>query len=292
VSPADTAAVGLSQHYTLVTNLRRYDWWVFWNLLDLVIFSGWPLALGFGGACVLILRRWRDGRLSGVDALTISLVIIILALNLSGTARGEVGRLWLFFMPLLSFPAAFFWRSALPGRGSAAGIIGLQLLMLLCLGFAWQPVHAVIVVPEKPPMTAETPQSELNARFSGEPLTLQGYSLETTTSQSGGSLDLHLFWLAGGPASRPYTVFTHLQYTNGTIVAQQDNWPVNGTWPPTCWRSGDIIVDPYIIEIPPDTSPGSYELSTGLYDAASGERLRTVDGQDAVDLGTVQVISP
>jgi methylthioxylose transferase len=121
--PWEIAFTGLEQHYQLVTNLRRYEWWVGWNLVDLVLFSGWPLALGFGGSLILVMRRWRNGRMQAVDALAIALTIFVLVLNFSGTARGEVGRLWLFFMPLLVYPAAFFWSKALPGKWFATAVV-------------------------------------------------------------------------------------------------------------------------------------------------------------------------
>ncbi len=47
VTPWEIARVGLGQHYELVTNLRRYEWWLGWNLIDVVIWGGWPMALGF-----------------------------------------------------------------------------------------------------------------------------------------------------------------------------------------------------------------------------------------------------
>ena len=59
VAPWEIAAAGLDQHYQLVTSARRYEWWVGWNMVDLIIFAGWPLMLGFFGALFLVFRRWR-----------------------------------------------------------------------------------------------------------------------------------------------------------------------------------------------------------------------------------------
>ena len=210
-------------------------------------------------------------------------------LNFSGTARGEVGRLWLFFMPLLAFPSALFWQRALPGKQSAVIVVGLQLLLILCLGWAWRPVRAVIVVAEAPPTTQDTPQHAVDAAFAGEPIVLGGYSLDSASTRHGDVLSLTLFWEAGGPASRPYTAFNHIVDENGALIAQQDNWPANGTWPPTCWHQGDLIGDAYQIAIPPETTPGSYRLLSGLYDAESGIRLLLEDGRDAVDLGSIEI---
>ncbi|MFN2276595.1 MAG: hypothetical protein ACK2UR_03185 [Candidatus Promineifilaceae bacterium] len=289
VAPWEIAGSGLKQHYQLVTNIRRYEWWVVWNLIDLVIYGGWPLVLGFLGSLVLAYRLWRNRKFRPVDALAVVLAILILVLNFSGSARGEVGRLWLFFMPLLAFPAAHFWQRALPGKQGALVVIALQLLMILSLGWAWRPVRAVIVVAEEPVMAQAEPQTELDENFAGEPLKLTGYTLASNRVSAGENIALALFWQAAGPASRPYTVFNHLVDKEGQLVAQQDNWPVNGQWPPSCWRDGDVIVDEYSMAIPPDAETGSYRLVTGLYDTENGARLLLEDGRDGVELDVVEV---
>jgi hypothetical protein len=290
VPPWEIAGVGLGQHFELVTNLRNYGWWTGWNLIDLAIFSGWPVALGFLGSLLLVVKLWQAGRLQAVDLLAMSLVIFILVLDFSGSARGEVGRIWLFFMPLIAFPAARYWHRLMPGKWRLMTVVTLRLLMVLCLGWAWRPVRAVIVVAEAPPSLEAKAEVQLDARFTDEPIALVGYTLETTMSETGESLPVTLFWEACGAASRPYTVFNHLVDGNGALGAQQDGWPVAGQWPPTCWHDGDVIVDKHIIMLPDDLDPGSYRLLTGLYDATTGKRLLLVDGRDAVEIGTLEIV--
>jgi methylthioxylose transferase len=292
VPPWEIAISGLYQHYQLVTNIRRYEWWVVWNLIDLVLFTGWPLFLGYLGSLLLAFRFWRKGELGAVDALAIVLLVVILLLNFSGSARGEVGRLWLFFMPLLAFPAANFWRNTLPEKRDAVLILALQLLLILSLGLAWRPVRSVIVVAEPPVMTSESPQASVGETFATEPLQLSGYSLSSTSVLPGDNLELTLFWQAGGPASRPYTVFNHLINEDGVLVAQQDNWPVNGLWPPTCWRTGDEVVDTHSIAIPADAKAGTYHLLSGLYDRDNGIRVPLEDGRDGIELTTIEIQAP
>lgn len=291
VAPWAIAQVGLGQHYELVTNLRRYDWWLGWNLVDLAVFGGWPTVLGFAAAVPAAVRvLWRrrtDQRptATAVDALTLSLLALILVLNLSGSARGEVGRIWLFFMPLLAFPAAQFWTRTLAGKRTAVLLVGLQLAITVSLGVAWQPVRAVAVVAQRPSLPPTTPANPLAISANSAPLALDGYTLNTTDSQ----LDLTLVWQADGAAARPYTVFTQLLDANGTLVAQQDNWPVNGQWPPTCWRDGDRVPDPYAIDLPPELPSGEYALVVGMYDALTGERLVWDNGRDTIPLGSVTI---
>jgi hypothetical protein len=290
VPPWAIARVGLQQHYNLVTNLRRYDWWVIWNLIDLLLFAGWPLMVGFLGSIILVAHAWRRNKVTAVDILAVCLLFLIFLLNISGSARGEVGRIWLFFIPLLAFPAAHFWSASLPGNRYASTIVALQLFIVVCIGMSWRPVRAVIVEAQRPTITILSPDYDIDGSFIDQPFSLIGYSLNPDQPKAGEEIELTLFWQAEGPAQRPYTVFTHLTDETGNLVAQQDNWPVNGRWPPTCWHAGEQIIDTYLIRLPDSLPPGSYNLATGLYDSKTGIRIPLQDSGDAISLGTVIIL--
>ncbi len=257
------ARVGLQQHYELVTSLRRYDWWVVYNLVDLLIFAGPIVVLGFAAALLTTIRSLilpkvsttmlTDGtNLRQGTGLILALGFLILALDLSGSARGEVGRLWLFFMPLLavsisagqlvSWSALSTQHSALSTQHSKLEtqnsklktlplLLAAQLILVLSIGLAWKPIEAVIVVAARPQMPTTIPTHDVAVPF-GETIQLTGYDWDTTEAGPGGVLKVTLYWEAEGAAARPYTVFTHLLNQNGDLVAQKDNWPVNGLWPP------------------------------------------------------------
>jgi hypothetical protein len=197
-------------------------------------------------------------------------------------------------MALVSAPALV---RSLPGRLTGLLIIALQLAIAISLGLAWRPVRAVIVQAEEPQMALDaTPGATIRHTFS-EPgsnrysIALNGYSVDTSPIESQNELDLILFWESLGPVIRPYSVFTHLLNEDGELIAQEDNWPIQGRWPATCWKIGDEIVDEYKIELPNDMPPGQYTLSVGLYDAADGHRLQTEQGVDQIILSEV-TISP
>lgn len=295
VPPWAIVQTGLNQHYTLVTLLRRYDWWLVWNLVDVLVYAGWPLVLGFGAAVGTAVAAVRARQLTAVDQLTLSLAVLLLFLDLSGSARGEVGRLWLFFMPLMTIPAAMRLADWLPGRRPMLLVTGLQLAIAISLGLAWQPVRPVIVVAQ-PPVTSNqsTRTTSLDATFTetiGNSTTIHllGADLPPATAVPGEPLSLTLYWQAERGTVRPYTVFTHLVAADGSLAAQQDNWPVNGQWPPTCWQSDEIVADRVQLSLPADLPPGEYRLFTGLYDARDGTRLTTAAGPDAVHLTTVRL---
>lgn len=285
VPPWAVVQEGLAQHYELVTLHRRYEWWLVYNLLDVLIFAGPAIVLGF----LLLFRRPQSLLRQPLAALVVPLALLLLLLNFSGSARGEVGRLWLFLMPFLAIGSAAF-LGKLPGVARASApllAVVAQLLVVVAVGLAWRPIEAIIVVAEPPLLPANpTPDNAANSTFwaAAEPLlTLRGYDLTQTAE----SLDVTLYWQAEQTAVRPYTVFTHLLNAQGELVAQQDNWPVNGRWPPTCWQNGDLIPDSYQLSLA-GLAPGSYTLTVGWYDARDNTRLPLATGEDALRLVTIE----
>jgi hypothetical protein len=264
-------AVGLEQHYQLVTLKRQYSWWVGWNLVDLLIFGGWPLVL-----LLLVtveqsgLTLWRREKLHPAGWLALALLALVLTLTLSGSARGEVGRLWLFFMPLLAVVAAPHLGQMSPNW--SMGVWVAQLGLVVALGVAWRPVQGVAVnaiQPEQPALPI--PFTTLNHTFRPE-ITLAGYTLEQTEQ----NLVITHIWQAQGYSTRPYTVFNHLVNAQGELVAQADGWPVQGQWPATCWSAGEQIVDRYELGLE-GLPAGEYRLVSGLYDARDGFRIGEVE---------------
>jgi hypothetical protein len=281
VAPWEIARTALRQHYELVASLRRYDWWVLYNLVDLLIFAGPAVVVGFAAVAMKTARSLGRNNRAEAGAVAVALAFLIIVLDLSGSARGEVGRLWLFFMPLLAIFSAAYLMAGKTGPRYILLLLGAQLLLALSIGLAWKPIEAVIVVAERPEMPQPAgPEHELSILF-GEMIGLNGFDLDTAQAVPGGALNVTLYWQAFRTADRPYTVFTHLLSPDGELVAQQDNWPVNGQWPPTCWERNELVVDPYRIQLPADLPPGSYSLQVGWYDAAGGTRLLTPEGRDA-----------
>lgn len=292
VAPWEIAQVSLQQHYTIVNQYRHYSWWLFFNLVDLLVYAGPVVITGFLGAALgksPITKYQLESSSLTTGRLSLALLLFLLLLNFSGSTRAEVGRIWLFFMPLLALVSGAYWGRKLPGWRRGWVLAGWQLLLAVAVGLAWQPVRAVIVVPQRPPQPAAmAPTFPLSARF-GQNVLLTGYDLDESQVRSGGVLQLTLYWQAAGPAARPYTVFTHLVSGDGRLVAQQDNWPVQGQWPPTCWQRGETVIDPYHLELPADMVAGQYSLYVGLYDASDDSRLPTGDGRDALALRTITI---
>lgn len=105
---------------------------------------------------------------------------------------------------------------------------------------------------------------------------------------SGGQLPVTLTWQGLAGMSEDYTVFVQVLDAADRIVGQVDAWPVQGTRPTSAWQPGEVVVDPYIVQLNPDippVSPGDvYRLHVGLYLLATGQRLPVMDeAGNAVD---------
>jgi hypothetical protein len=85
-----------------------------------------------------------------------------------------------------------------------------------------------------------------------------------------------------------------IDQNGGRVVVQDDAVPRGWTYPTNWWESGEIIED--TITLPLAGVPaGDYRLMIGLYDPATGMRLRAFTGgeqpvlDDAVELTIVNV---
>lgn len=94
-------AAGEAHREVIETFGREYRVWVWMNLVEFGCFLGPPLVLlAFAGG----LRALREG--GAARAWAIAACALLLALDLSGTVRAEVGRIWLFLMLPMAVLAA------------------------------------------------------------------------------------------------------------------------------------------------------------------------------------------
>ena len=286
VAPWEVIQVGLDEHFALVSAQRSYNPWLIFNLLDLAIFLGVPAAAAFASAVFVATTKIKQLLpLTEPQILASSTAVLIIILDLSGSTRGEVGRIWLFFMPLMIISGALWLAEWFPDWRIQWGWAGLQIIWAIVLGLSWRPVEATILATQ-PPAFPTLPENSipLDETF-GSQITLNQAAL----SQTSESITVTLAWQATGPTERPYTVFNHLLDADGNLVAQADNWPVNGQWPPTCWQADESIVDQHQIELPTTLKSGTYTLRTGLYDAIDNSRLLTATGNDHAIIGQIVV---
>jgi len=127
----------------------------------------------------------------------------------------------------------------------------------------------------------------------GNEVRLLGYTLEPEVGHPGEFLFLTLYWEALRPMANSYTVFVHLMDGEGRLRAQIDSPPVGGTLPTSTWVPGDVIPDRYALSLPPDLTPGEYQLNVGLYLWPAMTRLSVMQngraGGDFVPLTSVEI---
>lgn len=100
-----------------------------------------------------------------------------------------------------------------------------------------------------------------------------------------------LRWQADAPLDARYKVTVQLLDDRNQVIAQHDAEPAGGSQPTDGWQPGAMVADNHGLAIPAGTPPGEYRLIVALYDAATGARLPTRDG-DALQLGAVAVSRP
>jgi hypothetical protein len=107
---------------------------------------------------------------------------------------------------------------------------------------------------------------------------LFGYDLSQHSAAAGESVTVTLYWRGLTPMDEDFTAFVHLVDAEGSIIAQDDKQPLEGSWPTSDWRVGETVPDSYTLNITPDTAPGGYQIRAGLYRLSDSVRL-SVEGE-------------
>jgi hypothetical protein len=129
-------------------------------------------------------------------------------------------------------------------------------------------------------------------------LPTSNHSSQETTGPSmrvrpGDTLPVVFYWRALEPLETNYSVFLHLDASDGTTYASADE--VNPEDIPTShWPPGLYVRNPLSLNLPADLPAVRYTLSVGLYDPESGERLpvpgcRGCPSADSLALASVWV---
>ncbi|MBN1640439.1 MAG: glycosyltransferase family 39 protein [Anaerolineae bacterium] len=131
----------------------------------------------------------------------------------------------------------------------------------------------------------------------GDRVELLGYDLAAGPVQPGETVSYTLYWRALDEMARDYTVFNHLVAADGTVWGQRDSQPQDGAQPTTRWVPGQVIADPYQVQVASGAPGGTLSLRVGLYDQQTMLRLPVYDasGQvagDFVSLTEIEVTAP
>ena len=125
-----------------------------------------------------------------------------------------------------------------------------------------------------PANVTRVPVASLATADFGETIRLLGYDVVN----EGDHLLVTLVWQAVVVPTLDFTAFVHLLAADGALAAQTDRPPTG--FPTSDWRAGEIVIEHFRLELPPDLPSGDYRLQTGFYDPATVVRLGA-----AADLG-------
>ncbi len=281
---------------------RPYWPWLFLHTYDYLMFTGWPLV------GLVLLGVWRaigklrtSQRLSDMDILALAASVTFVALIVSGTLRGESGRILQFITPLFLLVAA----GALSGypskdahRSAWILTVGQVVTVIVMVGFL-----RVITTefdqepPSAPPTVAQTwpASSTPSSAIFGNALRLLSFSgkIERQADGMGDTQPTLVLWLEWEPqrqVDQPYWLSFIPVAPNGEAAAEASlRQPFDGRYLMTCWlpRNGHVR---HTEQIPlSEDIQGDWWVSLSLIDAETGDKVNVVlpDGSsdDQVGLG-------
>ncbi len=267
---------------------RPYVPWLWMHTWEWALLGGLPLVI----AALLALVRWRPGR----DVLPLALFVTLGLLVLSGTARGETGRVWLFFMPFVLLSTGG-WIARLDDASARAsawrGLWAAQVMLLVALVSTWAVMDAPDVLPRPEPPPAMAAAHAHDARFEAG-FRLVGWSAEAQD----GVILLRLNWRSERQMTTPY-YFAALPVAPDGAPGEAVVWqPDEARYPVTCWGPGQTVTDTVRLPLPDSSAAGEWFISLQAF-ADVDRPLDTVsvllpDGarDRQVGLGPVRVGGP
>jgi hypothetical protein len=274
LTPLDLWQVTQEKHGELVAE-RDYLTWLILHPYDTLLFIGWPLV----GLFALSLWQTRRSGRTPADVLAWGMLITLIAVNVVGIVQGENGRILSFYAPfiLLSTTGVL---TRLP-RGWSFPLLAAQALLFGVMACV------LAVVPQDLNPSPHEPRQDM-ARLDDLPLSPLG-----TAFQAAGrgravlsdyrliadvglqTITLETVWLGDVRFERPFAfevVATAFNDIDGNIITPPQRWYAqNSHYPPTCWDSGDVIVDTHILDLPVISAPVVWDLTLRLVDVRTGE---------------------
>lgn len=277
-TPFDILDVAMGRH---LGQERQYLPWVIFHVWEWAFFTGLPLILLWIWATWTQIRRfWWSG---SVVALSLFLTMAILAI--SGTARGETGRVWLFFSPFVLIACVEAFRQLnLQSNRSGWAVTWVQGLVMLSVCIT---IPAVDVLDfKKPPPAPEiiTNTQPINASIGD--LLLFGWQGEMVD----GELNLTLTWQPKKQILQPYWFAALLVDPEGNPAGEALVWqPFDTRYPTTCWQPNSFLSDQIRLPLPENPIRGDWWVSLAVIpdETQPDNRLPVFlrDGSQDVQLG-------
>ncbi|MDQ7027648.1 MAG: hypothetical protein Q9P44_19055, partial [Anaerolineae bacterium] len=268
--PFAMLSTAFEQHLDLERGFLAGLWMHSW---EWALLSGLP----FVALWLLVIFKRQEGD----DVLPQALLLTVIALLLSNSARGETGRIWLFLTPFAMLCAGQMMRKWEYWSFDWLSPMIVQAILLLALASTWNVMEAADIRPrpEAPEIHENvTPQSAyFEAGF-----TLTGWN----ATYEDGSIILNLNWQSARQMTTAY-YFAALPVAPDGSTAEPVVWqPQETRYPTTCWLPDSTIGDTIRIPLPDNAAEGDWYISLTAF-ADVDNPLATVAITDlSASLGT------
>jgi Dolichyl-phosphate-mannose-protein mannosyltransferase len=244
-TPLDLLQLAMSEHLSLDRPYLPWLWLHFW---EWALFTGLPLIV------LWLLNAIKGKR----DFLGLSLLLTMIILILSGTARGETGRVWLFFSPFVLIVAAFTLQNR---RSSWLAISGAQAVLMIVLAIVLPVIDAPDMTPPPNSPTFVSASRPATANFD------ENFRLENWDAESDGdAIILRLNWQPLRQMTTPYWFSALLVSPAGAPAGEALVWqPLETRYPTTCWQANAIVSDSVRLPLPADAPTGDWWISLSAF---------------------------
>jgi hypothetical protein len=281
----DILSQALGTHFDLD---RPYGYWVWMHVWDWALWSGIGLVLVWLWGLI----RWLRVRDTEPPLIALTLLLTILAFTLSGTTRGESGRIWLVLSPVMLIAVVELRTSTSEQAQSYFWTTIAQAVCTLILITVIAAHNAPDITPAPmppPPLKVQHPTNAVFSDTSGELYRLTGWDAQTDAD----SMTLSLNWEAVRRADQQQWFSAILVSPEGQAYPAFE-WQPGGLgdaarYPTTCWTPNAVISDQVEIPLPEDAVSGQWYLSLAAFgdDTLPDGRLsvRQGDGSGDVQIG-------
>lgn len=278
VNPIEVIDTGSRLAFESTTGNRSYLLWLLWNPIDFITFLGLPIAVLLLLNLKKILKPART-----LLPLVIATFATFILLDLSGIVRGEVGRLWIYFGPLMLLIAGSLLQESKDKEQGARPkllitnyslLAGLVALQLITLSTRWLVNDSYLDDPPDRVASFTAPHPSIPTQYSfADQIELTGYAVSINAQTLVATFD----WHALSQPIHAYTVFVHVLDRDGKLIGQKDNMPLGDQSITSCWQAGEYVIDPHTLSID-SPAPRPLTIEIGLYVLETGERLLLDDG--------------
>lgn len=294
-TPLDLIDTAFEQHLGIE---RNYFIWLILHVYDLFFFAGWALVgLALWGVWRAIHHLRQRQTIGHVEVLALALFLTLLILDVSGSARGETARVWLFFVPFLLLSGLMLFQR---GRNWDIPLLIVQGASVIVIASVIAPMETFMIAPPDQPRE-DMPRFDhlelipVNATFEDETghFQLEGYRFIADPSQQ--AISWELWWRGDVPTARPYQ-FELVAYgeneVDGQVISEPYRWyPQRGNYLTTCWQSGDLVRDVFVMPLPAILQPLVWTARLQAADERTGTMPRILindETVEAVELGPVR----